>query len=94
MENIQSCTIAGIRTNHEKYKSCLDAGKTERECIRLTVSMIEEKGYKSLDEVKKIQRRPETRRQGICSMHGQEHYNLQYRGAAAGEWNEHPGRAH
>ena len=34
-------------------KSCLDAGKTERECIRLTVSMIEEKGYKSLDEVKK-----------------------------------------
>ncbi len=38
---------------NEKYKSCLDAGKTERECIRLTVSMIEEKGYKSLDEVKK-----------------------------------------
>lgn len=42
-----------LEQTNEKYKSCLDAGKTERECIRLTVSMIEEKGYKSLDEVKK-----------------------------------------
>ncbi|MCF2555305.1 aminopeptidase [Faecalicatena contorta] len=35
------------------YRECLDAGKTERECIALAVKMIEEKGYKNLDEMKK-----------------------------------------
>lgn len=35
------------------YKSCLDAGKTERECVALTVSMAKEKGYKDLKEVEK-----------------------------------------
>ena len=42
-----------LEQTNKKYKACLDAGKTERECIRLTVSMIEEKGYRSLDEVRK-----------------------------------------
>lgn len=32
------------------YKECLDAGKTERECIRLAVSMAEEAGYKPLSQ--------------------------------------------
>ena len=36
--------------NH--YKTCLDTGKTERECIRLAVKEIEEKGYKDLKDVK------------------------------------------
>lgn len=35
---------------NEKYKACLDAGKTERECIRLTVDMIEAEGYRRLEE--------------------------------------------
>ena len=35
------------------YRECLDAGKTERECIALAVKMIEEKGNKNLDEMKK-----------------------------------------
>ncbi len=31
-----------------QYKECLDAGKTERECVALTIKMAEEKGYKEL----------------------------------------------
>ncbi|MDD6042174.1 MAG: aminopeptidase [Eubacteriaceae bacterium] len=34
----------------KRYKECLDAGKTERECIRLAVSMAEEAGYKPLSQ--------------------------------------------
>ncbi len=33
------------------YKSCLDAGKTERECVSLTVEMAKEKGYRDLKEI-------------------------------------------
>ena len=36
---------------NEKYKACLDAGKTERECVRLTIERIEKEGYKNLKEV-------------------------------------------
>lgn len=32
----------------ERYKKCLDLGKTERECTELVVSMAEEKGYQDL----------------------------------------------
>ena len=35
----------------EKYKECLDKGKTERECVNLTVEMAEAAGYQSLDTV-------------------------------------------
>ena len=35
----------------KRYKKCLDAGKTERECVALVVDMAEEKGYKELDSV-------------------------------------------
>lgn len=35
----------------EKYKDCLDKGKTERECIDLTVEMAKAAGYRSLEEV-------------------------------------------
>ena len=37
---------------NNRYKTCLDTGKTERECIRLAVKEIEEKGYKDLKDVK------------------------------------------
>lgn len=33
------------------YKNCLDAGKTERECIRLTVKRIEEQGYRNIKDI-------------------------------------------
>lgn len=32
----------------ERYKKCLDEGKTERECAKLAVEMAEEKGYREL----------------------------------------------
>ena len=35
---------------NEKYKACLDAGKTERECVNIAVQMAEEKGYKDLND--------------------------------------------
>lgn len=34
-----------------RYKDCLDKGKTERECIRLAISMAEKSGYRSLHEL-------------------------------------------
>ena len=36
------------KVNNE-YKLCLDEGKTERECIDLSVKRLEEKGYQSLE---------------------------------------------
>lgn len=35
---------------NDSYKSCLDEGKTERECVKLAVSMLREHGYRNLDE--------------------------------------------
>ncbi len=37
------------------YRNCLDKGKTERECIRLTVERIEGRGYQNLDKLRKSQ---------------------------------------
>ena len=36
---------------NEKYKSCLDSGKTERECVELSVSMAKQAGYRDLQDV-------------------------------------------
>ena len=36
---------------NEKYKDCLDKGKTERECIALAVEMAKEAGYREVKEV-------------------------------------------
>ena len=35
----------------EKYKRCLDEGKTERECVKLTIQMAEAAGYRDLKTV-------------------------------------------
>ena len=37
---------------NDRYKVCLDEGKTERECVRLTVKEIEKKGYRDLKDIK------------------------------------------
>ncbi len=34
------------------YRSCLDAAKTERECVRLTMALSERDGYQNLENVK------------------------------------------
>lgn len=36
---------------NERYKACLNAGKTERECIELAVSMAEKAGYQNIDSL-------------------------------------------
>ncbi len=36
---------------NNKYKKCLDLGKTERECVNITVSMATREGYRPLEEV-------------------------------------------
>ena len=35
----------------EKYKSCLDMGKTERECVSVAVDMAKAAGYREINEV-------------------------------------------
>ncbi len=42
------------RINND-YKQCLDQGKTERECVSLTVERIEAQGYRNLEEIRKAQ---------------------------------------
>ena len=37
---------------NSRYKVCLDEGKTERECVRLTVKEIEKKSYRNLKDIK------------------------------------------
>lgn len=36
---------------NEKYKKCLDEGKTERECVELAVRLAKEAGYRSLADI-------------------------------------------
>ena len=33
------------------YKSCLDEGKTERECVKAAVRIAKEKGYRDLNDI-------------------------------------------
>ena len=43
--------LTELNSINEKYKSCLNAGKTERECVELSVTMAEEAGYRNLKDV-------------------------------------------
>ena len=43
--------LAHLESLNESYKKYLDAGKTERECVREAVKLAEAAGYKNLDEV-------------------------------------------
>lgn len=43
--------LAELNEINERYKVCLDAGKTERECVAVSVAMAEEHGYKNLNEL-------------------------------------------
>ena len=39
-----------METVTERYKGCIDIGKTERECVRLSIKMAEEAGYRHLKD--------------------------------------------
>ena len=43
--------LAHLESLNEDYKKYLDAGKTERECVREAVKLAEAAGYKNLEEV-------------------------------------------
>lgn len=43
--------LAELAQINSSYKVCLDAGKTERECVSLTVAMAEDEGYVGLNKV-------------------------------------------
>ncbi len=43
--------LADLQKVNELYKSCLDHGKTERECVKLVCRMAEEKGYRNIKEI-------------------------------------------
>lgn len=43
--------LAELNSISERYKNCLNAGKTERECVELTVRIAEEAGYRDLKTV-------------------------------------------
>lgn len=45
---------AELNRINEDYKKCLDAGKTERECVYLAVKRLEENGYMNLKDVKEL----------------------------------------
>lgn len=47
----EASELEKVEKVNDLYKSCLDAGKTERECVDLAVNMAKEKGYKDLNEM-------------------------------------------
>ena len=42
---------AKLQSICERYKNCLNEGKTERECIELTIRMAKEAGYRDLADI-------------------------------------------
>lgn len=47
-----AASLQQLEQINESYKKCLDAGKTERECIRIAVERARKAGYKSLEEIR------------------------------------------
>ena len=43
--------LAEVHELAEKYKCCLNIGKTERECVKLTIQMAEAAGYRNMNDV-------------------------------------------
>ena len=43
--------LAEVHAVNERYKECLDKGKTERECVDLTIEMAKAAGYRDVKEV-------------------------------------------
>ncbi|EMD16261.1 hypothetical protein HMPREF9943_01664 [Eggerthia catenaformis OT 569 = DSM 20559] len=56
-ENYNDADIKEMNKISERYKECLDLGKTERECASLIIKMAEENGYINLDEAIKENKR-------------------------------------
>ena len=46
--------LANMNEVNERYKNCLNVGKTERECVTLATKMAQEAGYVNLKDVKDV----------------------------------------
>ena len=66
---------------NDRYKVCLDEGKTERECIRLTVKEIEKQGYRNLNDIKG----------SLKTGDGKKYCHVPDRKRTTGKWYEHTG---
>ena len=54
-----------------EYKNCLDAGKTERECVALAVEKAKAEGYKDIRDIIK-------NGENVCSMYEQNNCAVSY----------------
>lgn len=52
-ETYNEAQIRELEEINSRYRSCLDEGKTERECVELSVRLAEKAGYRNLDEIRK-----------------------------------------
>lgn len=75
--------LAELNEINEKYKSCLNAGKTERECVELSIRMAEAAGYRSIEEVLAAGDKLKAGGQGICGEHEQDACAFPHRRGAA-----------
>ena len=76
---------------NDRYKVCLDEGKTERECVRLTVKEIEKKGYRNLKDIKGSLKAGD-KVYAVCM--GKKYCNVPDRKRTAGKWYEYSRSTH
>lgn len=50
-EKYDECQLKELDEINEEYKKFLDNGKTERECVEISVAMAEKAGYRNIEEV-------------------------------------------
>lgn len=58
--------ISELEKLNESYRKFLDAGKTERECVKQAVAMAEAAGYLDLKKSDRGRKTGESRRQIVC----------------------------
>lgn len=50
-ETYNEAQLVELEEVNKRYCACLDAGKTERECVRKTIEMAEAEGYRNLKDL-------------------------------------------
>ena len=51
-KSYDASSIEEMEKISREYKECLDAGKTERECVKVSIDRLEKAGYRSFEAVK------------------------------------------
>ena len=55
-KSYDASSIEEMEKISREYKECLDAGKTERECVKVSIDRLEKAGYRSFEAVKEAGR--------------------------------------